>query len=161
MPRFDFSKVDQKDSFVSVPAGAYTCRVAEVRLGAARDGSERWSLRLDVVEGEHAGRMAAWDSLTWSERGVSRVKRVLGALGFDVTGELEVEPEDLKGLCARVQVFPEEWEDAVTGRRQERNIVPFSGWAPVEGSPRRILDDAPAGAGARASQPDAYQDTPF
>ena len=57
--RFDFSSVGDIDSFVSVPAGVYACRVAEARSGQSKDGSERWSFRLEVDEGEYAGRTAS------------------------------------------------------------------------------------------------------
>ena len=72
---YDFSQVEDTQSFVSIPEGAYECRIAEVREGLSRDGSVRWSFRLEVLRGEYAGRTAGWDALTWSERGISRVKR--------------------------------------------------------------------------------------
>jgi hypothetical protein len=129
--RFDFSSVDDIDSYVFVPEGEHNCRVADVREGTSRDGSARWSFRLEVLDGEWAGRTAAWDSLTWSERGVYRVKKVLEALGLDVRGELEIEPQDLLNLQALVRVVPEEREDPVTGRRQVRMRVPYLGYAPI------------------------------
>jgi hypothetical protein len=128
---YDFSLVEDKESFVSVPQGVYVCRVAEARPGLARDGSERWRMRLEVAEGEWAGRTAAWDSLTWSERGIHRVKRVLQALGFDVRGEVELSPEDLVGRCARVVLEPEQWEDPTTGKTQTRLAVPYLGYSPA------------------------------
>ena len=148
---FDFRSVDDIDSFVSVPQGVHVCRVAEVREGRARDGSIRWSFRLEVVEGEWAGRTAAWDSLTWSERGVHRVKKVLEALGVDVRGELDIEPADLVGLRARVQVEPEEREDPLSGRRQVRMRVPYLGYGPV--SARDDAAVAPVDGAARAGEP--------
>lgn len=138
--RFDFSSVDDVESYVSVPAGPHRVRVAEVREGVSREGATRWTFRLEVIDGDYAGRTAAWDSLTWSERGVYRVKKVLEALGLDVRGELEVEPNDLVGLRALVTVTPEEREDPVTGRRQVRMRVPYLGYAPL-GHDR---DDGPA-----------------
>lgn len=130
--RFDFGSVDDVESYISVPEGLHNCRVAEVREGRARDGSVRWSFRLEVLDGEYAGRTAAWDSFTWSERGVYRVKKVLEALGLDVRGELEIESADLVNLQARVKVEPEEREDPVTGRRQVRMRVPYLGYVPLE-----------------------------
>jgi hypothetical protein len=129
---FDFSSVDDVESYISVPEGVHNCRVAEVREGRARDGSVRWSFRLEVLDGEWAGRTAAWDSFTWSERGVYRVKKILEALGLDVRGELEIDPADLVNLQARVKVEPEEREDPVTGRRQVRMRVPYLGYAPLD-----------------------------
>lgn len=130
--RFDFSSVDDMESFVSVPEGVHSCRIAEVREGRARDGSVRWSFRLEVLDGAFAGRTAAWDSLTWSERGVYRVKKLFAAFGLDVRGELDVAPSDLVNLQARVKVEPEEREDPVTGRRQVRMRVPYLGYSPLE-----------------------------
>ena len=134
--RFDFSSVDDVESYVFVPEGEHDCRVADVREGTSRDGSVRWSFRLEVLGGEYAGRTAAWDSLTWSERGVYRVKKVLEALGLDVKGELEIDPKDLLNLQVRVRVIPEEREDPVTGRRQVRMRVPYLGYAPLREDPR-------------------------
>jgi hypothetical protein len=129
---FDFSSVDDIESYVSVPEGEHNCRIAEVREGRARDGSVRWSFRLEVLDGEWVGRTAAWDSITWSERGVFRVKKVFEALGIDVRGELEIDPADLVDLRARIKVEPEEREDPLTGRRQVRMRVPYLGYAPFE-----------------------------
>ncbi len=126
---FDFSEIAEGDNLVSVPAGTRLCRVAEVREGVARDGSDRWSLRLEVCEGDFAGRTAAWDSITLSERGIHRVQRVLGALGFDVSGAVEVEIADLVGLAAMVETQIEEWADPNTGCVQKRCAVPYQGFS--------------------------------
>mgnify|MGYP001203309291 FL=1 len=130
--RYDFSEVEDLESFVSVPEGEHLCRVAEVREGATRDGSTRWSMRLEVVEGEYIGRTAGWDSLTWSERAAHRVKHVLSAFGFDTGGALELTPQELLGCEAHVVFREEEWEDPQSGRRQVRLSVPFLGYRSSE-----------------------------
>ncbi len=145
--RYDYSTVNETESYVSIPAGTYVCKVAEVRPGRSRDGSEQWSLRLEVQEGEYAGRTAAWDSLTWSERGVARVKLVLRVFGFDVDGELEVQPDDLLELPVRAEVQVEAWEEPSTGRRIERMRVPYNGYA--------AFDLIPANAVSAGGRPDA------
>lgn len=156
---YDFSTVQDNEFFVSIPEGVHVCRVAEVREGRARDGSVQWNLRLEAVDGEHAGRTAAWDSLTWSDRGVHRVKLVLEALGYDVRGEVELEPEELVGRRARVQLMLEEREDPLRGRRVVRLRVPYlgyeaaeagadvDGWGAGDGSSRH---DARGGSSTRA-----------
>jgi hypothetical protein len=130
--QYDFSTVANMVSYASVPEGHYLCRVEEVREGVARDGSPRWSLRLEVAEGDHAGRTAAWDSITWSERGIHRVKLVLDSLGVETEGVVEIAPDDLVDLRACVQVVPEEREDPLSGRRELRNRVPYDGYVPAE-----------------------------
>lgn len=148
--KIDFRDVDDVQSYVYVPPGAYVCRVAEVRPGLARDGSVRWSLRMEVAEGDQLGRTAAWDSLTWSDRGVARVKLVLKALGLPTHGVVEIEPQDLVGKRAKVTVQPEERENAQTGLREVRNRVPYAGFEALAPEPDEVPFDAPAGPlGAR------------
>ncbi len=130
--QFDFSRIDDIDSFISIPEGRYACRVAEVREGVSRDGSPRWSLRLEVAAGDYAGRTAGWDSVTWSERGIRRVKHVLEALGLDVSGQVEIVPADLLGREVLATFQSEEREDAFTGRRVLRLRVPYAGYQPFD-----------------------------
>jgi len=137
--RYDFSQVEDVQDFVAVPNGTYLCKVAEVRERRARDGAERWSLRWIVEDGPYAGRTAAWDNLTWSERGIRRVKFVLGRLGQAVDGVLEVEPGSLVGRLARVTVYSEEFLNPATGVRQVRSRVPFAGYE--AGSKAPLPDD--------------------
>lgn len=131
--RLDFSAIEDTESFVSIPEGTYLCRIAEVRETSTRDGSLRWGLRLEVVEGEYAGRTAAWDGLIFSERGLPRVKQVLGLLGFDVSGTIEINPSDLLGLQVQTQCQLEEYEERLTGRRQKRLRVPYMGYESANG----------------------------
>lgn len=130
--KLDFSSIEDFESFVSIPEGTYTCRVAEVRETASQQGAVRWGLRLEVVEGEYAGRTAAWDSLVFSERALPRVKQVLAVLGFDVSGLLELQPNDLVGTSARVQLVIEDREDPLTGTHKKRLRVPYAGYARVD-----------------------------
>lgn len=138
---FDFSQLGDVQSFVSIPPGTYLCRVADVREGFTVDGSVKWSLRLEVAEGDYAGRTAAWDVLSWSERGIHRVRRVLGVLGFDVRGEVDLKPDDLVGLRIQAQLETEERHDPSTGQRTVRLRVPYSGYTAVEGGEARGISD--------------------
>jgi hypothetical protein len=131
--KFDFSQIEDTESYVSIPEGTYLCRVADVRDGTTQSGSPRWGLRLDVVDGEYAGRTAAWDGLVFSERGLPRVKHVLAHLGFDVSGPLELQPRDLLDRRVRVQLQIEEYEDRLTGRRHRRLRVPYTGYESTNG----------------------------
>ncbi len=127
--KVDFSHVEDVESFVSIPEGTYACRVTDIREGLTRDGHPRWSFRLVVDAGEFAGRTAAWDSVSWSERGMRRAKHVLEMLGFDVQGEIDLESEDLVGRRASALIRFEEREDPVLGTRQIRPRVPYMGYS--------------------------------
>ncbi|MEX1024570.1 MAG: DUF669 domain-containing protein [Planctomycetota bacterium] len=150
----DFSHVSDVESFASVPEGVYVCAIREVREGRTREGDPRWWFRLEVVEGDHAGRTAAWDGLSFSERGMARVKAVLGRLGLQTEGVVELAPEDLVGRSARVELVLEEREDQLSGRRVVRLRVPYLGY--------QALDDGDGAGDRRTTQDDASSDrTPF
>ena len=160
--RYDFSRVEDVEDFVAVPDGTYLCRVAEVRERKARDGSERWSLRWVVEDGPFAGRTAAWDNLTWSERGIRRVKFVLAKLGVAVDGVVEVDPQSLGGRLARLTVVAEEFVNPATGARQVRSRVPFAGYVSVDGpTPAPSADDRGSAEAAAAEAAEEGEEAPF
>jgi len=109
--------------FVTVPAGVYLCRIAEVRKGTTRAGDVRWSVRLVVAEGPQIGRQAAWDALVFSHRGRARARLVFRALGLPVS----VMPSSIEGLTASIEIRPAEYKSA-TGCTVRRNEVPYDGW---------------------------------
>lgn len=135
MNRFDLNAADRVFDYSQVPAGVYRCRVAEVRPGTTRAGDERWSLMLVVVDGEHEGKLAAWDSLVFSIRGRARARMVLGALGLPTKGKVTIEPAHVDGRQAFVDVRTVEYT-APSGERIRRNEVPYDGWraAPAGGA---------------------------
>jgi len=147
----DFDATDRVSDFVTVPAGTYLCRIAEIRPGSTRAGDERWSMRLVVAEGQHVGKQAAWDSLVFSTRGRARARTVLQALGLPASGKVQIEPQDLEGRTALVDVRPAEYQgpDGVMVRRNE---VPYDGYRAVP--PADAVAEAPPGpaAGRRARE---------
>lgn len=153
----DFDASDRVSDFVTVPAGTYLCRVAEVRPGATRAGDERWSLRLVVAEGQHVGKQAAWDSLVFSTRGRARARLVLQALGLPAAGKVQIEPGDLEGRTALVEVRPAEYQSPA-GDVVRRNEVPYDGFRPVpedEVPPAEPAAPQPKRRGSRGDDDDA------
>lgn len=143
----DFDARDGVSDYVTVPAGTYLCRVAEVRQGTTRAGDERWSMRLVIAEGQHVGKQAAWDSLVFSTRGRARARNVLHALGLPAAGKVRIEPRDLEGRSAFVEVRPAEYQSP-SGEVIRRNEVPYDGFRRVPGE--EDADAAPTrGGGAR------------
>ena len=114
----DFDAKDRVSDFVTVPAGTYLCRIAEIRPGSTRAGDERWSLRLVVAQGQHVGKQAAWDSLVFSTRGRARARMVLQALGLPATGRVQIEPADLEGRNHAGRDQQSGQRPRRTGRRQ-------------------------------------------
>jgi len=126
----EFGNMPAVSDFISVPAGTYLCEITDVRAGVTRNGEERWSFRLVVKEGEYAGRHAAWDSLTFTPRALPRVRRVFAAIGLPSEGKVHVEPKDLEGRRAYVEVRPAEYRSDL-GNVIRRNEVPYGGYRPV------------------------------
>jgi hypothetical protein len=124
---FDFDATDRVSDFITIPAGTYVCRVAEIRPGTTRAGDERWSLRLVVAEGQHVGKQAAWDSLVFSTRGRGRARMVLQALGLPASGKVQIQPSDLEGRSALVEIRPAEYQSP-SGEVVRRNEVPYDGF---------------------------------
>jgi hypothetical protein len=149
----DFDATDRVSDFVTVPAGTYLCRVTEVRPGTTRGGDERWSLRLVVAEGQHIGKQAAWDSMVFSTRGRARARLVLQALGLPNSGKVQVEPRDLEGRVALVEVRPSEYQDQA-GAIVRRNEVPYDGYKAAAGA------NGEADGVAGATPPPAGTDRP-
>jgi hypothetical protein len=144
----DFDAQNQLSDYVTVPAGTYVCRIAEVRLGVTRAGDERWSLRLVVAEGQHVGKQAAWDSLVFSVRGRARVRMIFAALGLPTTGRVEVAPGDLENRTVLVEVRPSEYQSP-GGSVVRRNEVPYDGYR-SDGSREAAERRSAGGTAARA-----------
>lgn len=109
-----------------VPPGTYLCTVAEVRVGRTTAGDERWSLRLLVADGPHAGLHAAWDNLVFSPRGYARARRVLRTLGLP--GKERILPADLEGRRAMVEVREATYVNQSGEGYIARNEVPYDGY---------------------------------
>ncbi len=144
MARFEFEESPPTVDYVTVPQGRYVCTIAEVAPGSTRNGDPRWGIKLVISEGEFTGRLAAWDGLVFSERGTHRARRVLGALGLPNTGEVELDPADLVGRRAIVEVRPAEYDDRTTGQKIRRNEVAYDGYLRLPESEEERHGSAPA-----------------
>jgi hypothetical protein len=161
----DFDASDRVSDFVTVPAGTYVCRVAEVRPGTTRAGDDRWSLRLVVAEGQHIGKQAAWDSLVFSTRGRARARLVLQALGLPAAGKVQITPADLEGRTALVEVRPAEYQNPA-GDVVRRNEVPYDGFRAIPAADAAPPADAggatpPRPRSRRAAPAPGSDDVPF
>lgn len=146
--QIDLTNIEDVLDWVTIPDGTYRCRVAEVRAGETREGRPRWGLRLEVADGEYAGRTAGWDSIAWTDRGMRRAKYVLEKLGFDVSAPLELAPSQLEGLEVVASFQLEERENPDTGQRTLRLRVPYLGYASV--GEHEAAGDAESGADSRS-----------
>ena len=148
----DFDAKDRRSDYVTVPPGTYVCRITEIRPGSTRAGDERWSLRLVVAEGQHVGKQAAWDSLVFSTRGRARARMVLQALGLPASGRVQIEPADLEGRTALVEIRPAEYQTP-SGEVVRRNEVPYDGFRAVPDGYGGVATEPPEPPRARRGAP--------
>ncbi len=75
------------------------------------------------------GRPLLGTGCPWARGGLKRARSILRSFGFDVSGALDLEPNDLRGLSAWVEVENEEREGPSSGQSVVRPKVPFPGYA--------------------------------
>jgi len=126
MPKIDFGHVDDVQDFSPMPAGKYLCQLSGIEEASTQHGDEMWKLRFEVTKGPYAGRLI-FDNLVFSEAALKRAKLICSRLGLDVSKELDLTPELIKGRVAMLTVGVEPYEDA-EGRTKQRNVVPFAGY---------------------------------
>lgn len=131
MPKIDFKTIDDVVDFTPLPAGKYACKLADVEEASTQYGDEMWKLRFQVMEGPHAGRFI-FDNMVFSEAAMKRVKLICSRMGLDVSGELDLTTEMVKGRACLITVQTEEYEDE-EGKKKSRNVVPFAGYEPFKG----------------------------
>ena len=147
MPKVDFSNVEDAQDFSPLPEGKYLCQLNDIEEASTQYNDEMWKLRLEVIDGEHAGRML-FDNLVFSKAAMKRVKLICSRLGLDVSGEVDLTPELLKGRKCYVSAVTEEYQDE-EGRTKRRNVVPFAGY-------ERISE-----AGGESSDDESEENLPF
>jgi len=144
------------DDYVVVEEGTYPMRIESVRVSNNADGDVSWMLRMTLLEGDRAGRVAVVDWLNFSARGMHRVRSVLSTLGFDTSVSVEVETNMLEGKVANVRIVTQESSDPQTGKITRRSRVPYDGWSPCpdqdrfEGQPREAAYSTQASGGQAA-----------
>lgn len=136
---------DAKTIDTLVAEGDHLCVCEKVEESNTGKGDAQWTLWWKVYQGEFENRFI-FDRLFFTPKCYPRMKLILGRLGFDVTGELDLQPSMLVGKFALVTVKHKlQTEGKHAGKMREE--VPFSGYQAVEvteeGGEATEEDDAP------------------
>lgn len=134
MPRVNIGSVPETN-FEQLPTGHYLFRVEEVDNSKfdTATGTEKWKLTLKVVS--NAGKNAMlWDHWAWKESGLGRIKYNLKKMGYDVSGEIDIMPEDIKGkiIYSKVELVKDSRD--VTGLTMQSKI-PWGGYQELKNYP--------------------------
>ena len=100
MPSINFAKVQ---SLEPLPAGVYTATIIKAEQGISKAGNEKIDIQWKVEGGAHDGRII-FDTLTFTEKALFRVKATLQGLGFPADFKGNVSAEDLVGRTAKITV---------------------------------------------------------
>ena len=98
------------------------------------------------------GSVLAAEAIPAVEAALKRAKLICSRLGLDVSKELDLTPELIKGRVAMLTVDIEPYEDA-EGRTKQRNVVSFAGYE------RASESDTPPAAGT--GEDDGEEHLPF
>lgn len=112
----DFTNV-QGGSFTPVPEGEYNVVLEKAEMKKAKtDGSDMISVTWSITDEEYENRKL-FENYSLKPQALWKLKNTLGALGFDVSGALEFDVEDLVGQEAVALVVIETYEG------KEKNTV--------------------------------------
>jgi len=100
MPTIDFSEVKDLEP---IPNGSYDAEIVFAQEGVSKNDNPKIDLRWKVLAGEFAGRQV-FDTLTFTQNSMYRVKNTLKALGFAPAFKGEVVGGDLIGMQATIVV---------------------------------------------------------
>lgn len=157
----DWSAIPDVGDFNTLPNGEYLAEVTACEVAASRDGDEQWNLKFKACGGDHDGE-ALFDNITFSDKGISRCKLVIGRLGYDVSGPLNLDviawgSEDgsippIVGRRVYVTLTKTTRKIEATGQEVDSIKVPYSGYRRTEengGAPAPVA----AAVAAVASKP--------
>lgn len=99
-PAIDFSKVQGLEP---VDVGTYTATITKAEAGTSKAGNEKIDIQWKIEGGKYDGRVI-FDTLTFTEKALFRVKATLTALGFSKNFKGDVDPNKLVGKTAKLTV---------------------------------------------------------
>jgi hypothetical protein len=100
MPSINFAQVKGLEP---VPAGNYLATIVKAEAGMSKKDNEKIDIQWKIEGGPQDGRII-FDTLTFTEKALFRVKATLKGLGFPETFKGEVKVDQLIGKSARLTV---------------------------------------------------------
>lgn len=144
---FDFSNVPDAPDYEPLPEGQYHIVVTDIENSRSKAGNPLWKWQMTVLAGPYRGRHLS-DQATFTEKGLMRVKYVLGHLAdVDASGNVELAKalKQFVGKQAIASVVIEEQQGMTDPTKTYRvNRVEFRGYTRPEGFTYLPYGGAPA-----------------
>lgn len=141
--KIDFSGVQGQKTFEPIPPGKYIVEVADYREGVASENAKNagaptlsWQLNVESTangdtELEYRGNTinvenrVLWENMTLVENSLWRLKAFLEACGFDVSGEIDFDPDEVLNsrLVVKVGIQPARKNKETGEEYDARNTV--------------------------------------
>lgn len=139
MPIVNFEEVDDATDFSPLPDGKYVCVINDIEKTVTKSNDEMWKLKFEVCNGTYKGRII-YDNMIFSEKALPRVKAICLNMGVDVSGELDLQPDMLRGQEVCIEVFEDEYHDR-DGKAKKKNSVPYSGYSVAGNISSEVVTD--------------------
>lgn len=128
--RIDFTEVEDQKEFSPVPPSKQNVVITDWDKGEVTGqdsknlGATKLTFEFTIQDGEFANRKI-WDTFTVVESSLWKLKALLKAIGEDVTGSLNIVPEDYVGraLVIKLGVQPARKDPKTGNEYQARNNV--------------------------------------
>lgn len=132
--RIDFTEIEEQTEFKPVPPSKQNVTITDWDQGETGEnsqnpGSPKLTLELTVQDGDYAGRRI-WDTFTFGQKSLWKIKGLLTAIGEDVSRSwtvaeiLDAAPDWVgKELNVRLSVQPARRDDRTGNEYQARNQV--------------------------------------
>lgn len=151
MVKINFDDVPESQDWGPIPEGKYLCMVNSVEEKFTNNGDGMWVIELKIVEEGRQNGKTVRDRIVFSERALPRARDFMEALGLDVRGEVEIDPDDIMDKVVVVDIIQEKYFSEKFMEERTGNKVPYRGYSKAKGSGKKV----------HIPEPDSDDDIPF
>ena len=114
MPRIH-ANWDEVAAGTLIPEGRYPARIDKVEERTSSAGNEYWNVEFTIIDGEYEGRKL-WGVFMLSPQALWKLRALAQACGLDLSGERELDSEELVGQEVGIVVTTEEYDGQTRNR---------------------------------------------
>lgn len=109
MKTLDFTSVPKREV---LPEGMYVVTVKKVEEKVSSKGSDMWLVSFEEAESKNY----LFENYVLQANCMWKLQELLGAIGYDVDGTLDVEPSELVGAVLNAKVIQDTYDGNIVNR---------------------------------------------
>ena len=109
----DFSNVAKREA---IPEGVYESVIATAEEKMSKNGKPMLTVGFDITTDNQSNDVRIWENYVLQENTLWKLSELLNVLGYDVSGALDFDPNDLIGSAVRVKVVQEDYNGNAVNR---------------------------------------------